>query len=134
MIDPMVMQQVMERDGFKCVYCGYGGTASFDDWERARLCIDHFVPRAKGGTDAIENLFTACAVCNSGKGSNVFPSLDHARQWLKLYREECSQAYFDTFVTRTAKTWKPGGIERTWKRYNAQLETVKSKNPQKDLC
>ena len=48
---------VFERDGFKCVYCG-----STD-----KLVIDHIQPVADGGTDDMENLATACWLCNAGK-------------------------------------------------------------------
>lgn len=31
--------------------------------------IDHEIPRAHGGTDAIENLWLLCGTCNSMKGT-----------------------------------------------------------------
>lgn len=51
---------VLERDGYRCRYCGAG----VDD---AKLHIDHRMPVAKGGTNDFENLVTACADCNLGK-------------------------------------------------------------------
>ena len=53
--------EVLTRDGFRCRYCG----ATAQD---ARLHIDHVEPRAKGGSDDLENLVAACADCNHGKG------------------------------------------------------------------
>lgn len=53
---------VLERDGFKCQYCGATG-------EGIRLQVDHRVSRADGGSDDPSNLVTACAACNHGKGA-----------------------------------------------------------------
>lgn len=53
--------EVLRRDGFKCRYCGL--TA-----EQNELQVDHVKPVTLGGTDAPENLVTACADCNAGKG------------------------------------------------------------------
>ena len=39
-----------------------------------RLEIDHIIPQARGGTDAEENLWLACRMCNGFKGSHT-----HAR-------------------------------------------------------
>jgi 5-methylcytosine-specific restriction endonuclease McrA len=53
---------VFERDAFRCSYCG----ATPQD---ARMVVDHIVPIADGGTDAMENLTTACQACNAGKAA-----------------------------------------------------------------
>lgn len=53
--------QVFERDGYACVYCGDGGI----------LHCDHVVPVARGGSNEIENLATACAPCNLSKGDKL---------------------------------------------------------------
>jgi hypothetical protein len=66
-ISPGKRWLVLERDGFRCVYCG--ATAA-----HARLVIDHRVPVAAGGTDDIDNLATACEPCNLGKGSQPDPT------------------------------------------------------------
>ena len=51
---------ILERDGFRCVYCGRGAS-------ECALQVDHVHPVALGGTDDAENLVTACWDCNSGK-------------------------------------------------------------------
>lgn len=61
--------EVLKRDGFRCRYCGLGTVATL-------LHVDHVVPVAEGGSDAPENLITACAECNLGKGP---VSLDESR-------------------------------------------------------
>jgi HNH endonuclease len=54
--------EVFKRDAFTCQYCGRRPP-------EAILHADHIVPKAKGGIDESENLITACADCNSGKGA-----------------------------------------------------------------
>jgi hypothetical protein len=51
---------VLQRDGFRCRYCGR--TA-----DEVKLHADHVVPRAKGGQDTFDNLVAACSDCNLGK-------------------------------------------------------------------
>lgn len=53
--------EVFKRDNFTCQYCGGRPPGVI-------LTIDHILPLASGGTDDIENLITACELCNSGKG------------------------------------------------------------------
>lgn len=50
-------KEIIERDGFKCTYCGSG-----DD-----LAVDHVISRSRGGTDDPSNLVTACISCNAKK-------------------------------------------------------------------
>lgn len=56
--------RVLERDGYRCRYCGRGATD-----EGVRLHIDHRVPVSRGGTNDMSNLVTACQKCNLGKGA-----------------------------------------------------------------
>ncbi len=51
---------VFKRDGFVCTYCG--ATAP-----KAKLVVDHVIPKSKGGSDDESNLTTACEPCNLGK-------------------------------------------------------------------
>jgi hypothetical protein len=52
--------EVFKRDGFKCTYCGA-------EAPRSVLHVDHIKPVAKGGTNDLLNLVTACVDCNAGK-------------------------------------------------------------------
>lgn len=73
-ISPRLRFSVLERDGFKCCYCG----ATPD---RAELRVDHIYPVAKGGTDHLDNLITACDPCNAGKSDRIMvPELVQAMQ------------------------------------------------------
>jgi len=55
---------VFSRDGFSCRYCGVQAGQ-----EGVELAVDHVVSLADGGTDAFDNLVTACKGCNGGKGA-----------------------------------------------------------------
>jgi hypothetical protein len=60
---PGLRFDVLQRDGFRCVYCG--GTPS----QGCTLQVDHVIPVSSGGKTVIENLVTACWTCNIGKCS-----------------------------------------------------------------
>ena len=55
--------KVMQRDNFKCVFCG----ASPAKDSSVELHIDHIIPWSKGGETVIDNLQTLCSKCNLGK-------------------------------------------------------------------
>lgn len=56
--------EIFRRDGFCCRYCGaQAGT------DGTVLAVDHVVSVAEGGTNAIDNLITACQKCNGGKSA-----------------------------------------------------------------
>lgn len=54
--------KVLQRDNFRCVYCGAASSAT-------QLHIDHVEPKSKGGENEIDNYVAACASCNSGKSA-----------------------------------------------------------------
>ena len=53
--------EILKRDGYKCQLCG----RSQEDG--VRLHVDHRIPRAKGGSNEDENLWTLCEDYNLGK-------------------------------------------------------------------
>jgi len=55
---------VLKRDGFTCRMCGANGLG-------VKLEVDHIVPVAKGGIDALDNLHTLCFECNRGKRDSI---------------------------------------------------------------
>jgi hypothetical protein len=61
---PSVRFDVFKRDGFTCAYCGRKPP-------EVTLEVDHIIPRAEGGDDAVDNLTTACMDCNRGKGAGL---------------------------------------------------------------
>jgi 5-methylcytosine-specific restriction endonuclease McrA len=57
-----IWEQVRQRAGFSCEFCAVTETDT-----GGRLTVDHFQPKAKGGTDALENLenlIYCCFRCN----------------------------------------------------------------------
>lgn len=52
----------------RCIHCGAPLVVRADGEPISRATIEHLVPRAHGGTDALDNLALACARCNHGKG------------------------------------------------------------------
>ncbi len=59
--------RVLQRDNFKCVYCGRSPATHRNIF----LHIDHIKPFSKGGETVINNLQTLCQKCNWGKGSEL---------------------------------------------------------------
>lgn len=51
-----IRHAVLERDGYRCRYCG--GPAS---------TVDHVVPVFRGGSDDESNLVAACVTCHRSK-------------------------------------------------------------------
>lgn len=63
--DPELRVELMERDKWTCRYCGErvtSGTAT----------LDHIVPQSLGGSNAPENLTTACLTCNAIKSGRTY--------------------------------------------------------------
>lgn len=60
----LIRERILKRDGYVCQLCG--------DDERARLTVDHIVPRRLGGNDEDSNLQTLCKRCNYSKGGRFF--------------------------------------------------------------
>lgn len=57
-----VREYVLEKWQRTCVYCGAKDRA---------LQIEHLVPKARGGSDSVDNLTLACELCNQHKGNRT---------------------------------------------------------------
>lgn len=57
-----VKEYLLEKFGRKCVYCDKTGCV---------VNVEHVTPRARGGSDRISNLATACVPCNQKKGTKT---------------------------------------------------------------
>lgn len=68
-IPPQLRFRVLQRDGFRCQYCGRAAR------DGAILHLDHVVPVAAGGETSEGNLITACDQCNIGKSDAPIPGV-----------------------------------------------------------
>ena len=57
-------EELWHAEGCKCHWCGKP-TRLCANPEPDQATIEHIVPRAKGGTDARDNLVSACHLCNA---------------------------------------------------------------------
>jgi hypothetical protein len=62
-VSEVVRAQIRERAQDRCGYC-----QSPQQYVLGLLELDHIIPIAKGGTDAEDNLWLACRLCNGFKG------------------------------------------------------------------
>lgn len=77
-ISPKMRFTILNRDGFRCKYCGRSA-------EETKLEVDHIIPVARGGKSVEENLITACMECNRGKSAvPLRPSSAHWTQMEKI--------------------------------------------------
>jgi 5-methylcytosine-specific restriction endonuclease McrA len=61
---PLSRRTVLARDHYACQYCG-------SQPGKAKLTIDHILPRSRGGETSWNNVVTACGVCNRRKGNRT---------------------------------------------------------------
>ena len=64
---------VLERDGFRCAYCGVrlGDRYRGRTFTRQDVTIDHILPVSRGGKNTWGNTVCSCAACNQRKGSRT---------------------------------------------------------------
>ncbi len=69
--EPVVVGDAPALAG-RCIHCGRKLVVGFDGRPVGRRAtLEHLMPRAAGGTEALENLAVACATCNHRKGVRV---------------------------------------------------------------
>ena len=79
-------QEVYERYGFKCAYCGIDGSSDFQIWFTANFAVDHIKPIKFGGTNEPNNLALACHSCNLYKGATYCDSVEGAKEIIRQKR------------------------------------------------
>lgn len=96
--DNEILNDIFEKtDGYchicdgKLTFSAYGDVYHLHGWE-----VDHSIPRAKGGTDHLNNLWPAHTSCNRSKGAF---STQSARNWhgRSKYRSEKSVDFLKIF-------------------------------------
>lgn len=76
--NPSLYWEILNRDGFKCQYCGRNPTR-----DGVRLEIDHIKSWKDGGKSKKDNLVTACEYCNGCKGSRPLRNEQEFKKRLK---------------------------------------------------
>ena len=90
--------EILERDGYRCQYCGLDGMASFEN--ALNMSVDFVVPRARKGKRDPRNLVACCRSCNMIKGTKIYRDFDDAKQYVLAQRETLREAWDD-------KKWQP---------------------------
>ena len=83
--------QILERDQFRCRYCGLNGRASFEN--ALVMGVDFVVARARKGKSEADNLVACCRACNVIKGRRLFGSFDEAKAYVLARREELHKSW-----------------------------------------
>jgi hypothetical protein len=77
---PEVKEEILRRDGYRCVVCGRGRA------DGVEICADHRIPKDKGGTNTAENGQTLCTEHNLIK-KNYSQTEAGKRYFIKLYEQ-----------------------------------------------
>src|SRR5947209_762310 len=83
--------RILDRDHYRCRYCGLDGLASFDN--ALAMSVDFVVPRARKGKKDPQNLVACCRACNMIKGRAVYANFDDAKAKVMKRREELRKAW-----------------------------------------
>jgi 5-methylcytosine-specific restriction endonuclease McrA len=83
--------RILERDQYRCQYCGLDGMASFDN--ALAMSVDFVVPRARKGKKDPRNLVACCRACNMIKGRRVYGGFDEAKAYVLARRDELRRAW-----------------------------------------
>jgi 5-methylcytosine-specific restriction endonuclease McrA len=76
---------ILQRDDYRCQYCGLDGRASFEN--ALVMSVDFVIPRARKGKRDPHNLVACCRPCNTIKGRRVYRSFDDAKAYVLKRRE-----------------------------------------------
>jgi len=86
-------RKILERDLYRCQYCGLDGMASFEN--SLVMTVDFVQPRARKGRKVPANLVAACRPCNLIKGHRVFQNIEQARAYVLEKREVLRKEWED---------------------------------------
>lgn len=88
-------EKILERDHFRCRYCGLDGKASFEN--ALIMSVDFVLPRAHKGKKHPSNLVACCRPCNTIKGTRVYKSLADAQKYVLARRDELRRTWEHKF-------------------------------------
>ncbi len=84
-------RHILERDHFRCQYCGLDGMASFEN--ALVMSVDFVVPRARKGKKDPRNLVACCRPCNMIKGRRIYGSFEEAKAYVLARRAELRKVW-----------------------------------------
>nr|DAH40682.1 MAG TPA: HNHc [Caudoviricetes sp.] len=87
-------KQIYKKTEGHCYLCG--DFVDFDSFE-----IEHRIPRSKGGTNDIENLYCSCHICNLIK-HDIYPQ-DFNERITKIFMHQMEIKYSDKWLWRWIK-------------------------------
>jgi 5-methylcytosine-specific restriction endonuclease McrA len=82
---------ILERDHYRCQYCGLDGKSSFEN--ALLIGVDFVEPRARRGKKVPANLVACCRSCNIIKGRRVFHSFEEAKAYVIAERERLRKVW-----------------------------------------
>jgi 5-methylcytosine-specific restriction endonuclease McrA len=104
---PVTVQEgvrILQRDQYRCQYCGLDGMTSFDN--ALAMSVDFVVPRARKGKKDPRNLVACCRACNMIKGRRVYSNFEEAKKYVLERREVLRKAWETRSAQPPAKTAK----------------------------
>jgi 5-methylcytosine-specific restriction endonuclease McrA len=102
---PVTLQEglkILERDDYRCQYCGLDGRASFEN--ALVMQVDFVMPRARKGKKDPRNLVACCRPCNTLKGKRVYASHDEAKAFVLARRVELRNAWLSNTARPLGKS------------------------------
>jgi len=113
--------KILERDDYRCQYCGLDGRASFENALVMR--VDFVVPRARKGKKEPANLVACCTPCNTIKGTRVYANFGEAKAFVLKKREELRKNW-ESKIARPARQSRKS-IEQD--RFNSSRENLQAR-------
>lgn len=108
---------VFERDGYRCVLCGVGGSEPYpgDPDSKAKLTVGHRLAQERSGSIDLENLRTECARCNEPLRHELRnpESLDEVLAEIRILRKTDLQLLLEWMQTGTRSRSK---LDRVYDR------------------
>lgn len=104
-ISAATRRKLFERDGSRCVICGYGAGERYEDGDVVRLTAGHIVAASHGGSSSLDNLQTECSRCNETARADTGTVVDTTAAWesiKKLSRAEKAELF--TWIQRKQRT------------------------------
>ncbi|MHB1095582.1 MAG: HNH endonuclease [Gemmatimonadaceae bacterium] len=105
---------VLQRDGFRCRYCGLDGTASFSAW--LSLSWDHLLPRDHANRDDPTYIVASCVFCNTADNHYFDQAAKRGLHFDGLTPEqlvELRQPYVEATRAEYRKFWEANVSDRS---------------------